>query len=307
MSARRIAACVIAASITFACTREELELPQAPSAFAGFDAFVTIGSPVALDASLSADPDGDALSFSWKIAAAPEGSSASIVDPSARVTSIVPDVRGTWVIALTASDGRLASRDLVAFTATEPPAPNAARPSLSIAPRSQNAILSGAPIVLTASSTGAQAYAMRVPAGADEAELELEVAGREISFVAPRPGEYWIAAALSNASSSSTPAIAVVAVFEDGAMRPRAELLAPETASINERVLFDGRMSTAGAALTWRLLADPSRGGDSLADVATGCPTGQCRLLLPSRLGIYVVGLEADGGATAVHALEVIE
>lgn len=203
------------------------------------------------------------------------------------------------MVSLTVSDGRLSSRDLVAFNAAET-STITVRPTLSIAPRSQNAILSAEPIVLTVSSTGAQTYAMRVPAGA---ELALSVTGQEISFVAPRPGEYWIAASLKN----STPAIATVAVFEDAASRPRAELNAPQTAKINERVLFDGRMSSGGAALTWRLLVDPSRGGDSLADVATGCPTGQCRLLLPSRLGIYVVALEAEGGVTAVHALEVIE
>jgi hypothetical protein len=96
-------------------------------------------------------------------------------------------------------------------------------------------------------------------------------------------------------------------VFEDLAIRSRAVLEAPRTATKNARVLFDGRGSSVGGAMTWTLLVDPSDGADLLADVATGCPAGACRLLLPSQLGLYVVLLEIEGGVSAVHALEVIE
>jgi hypothetical protein len=132
-------------------------------------------------------------------------------------------------------------------------------------------------------------------------------ADREISFVPPRPGEYWIAAMLKDEHATSPPVIATVAVFDDALVHPRADIEAPQTATKNARVLFDGRGSDATTALTWRLISDPSNGVDALLDVATGCPAGMCRLLLPSKLGLYVVALEVEGGVTAVHALEVIE
>lgn len=300
-------ACAVVIACAPACTSEEIELPQAPNAFAGFDSFVALGSSAALDASLSTDPDGDALGFSWRIAAAPEGSTARIADASARVTSIVPDLRGTWVVSLTVFDGKLSARDLVAFTATASTA-TAARPRIALLPTSRNASLSMTPIALSAESDGlVEPYVIRVPAGASPDDLSLMTAGQEIGFIAPRPGEYWIAAVARNDQSVSPPAIATVRVFEDALEHPRAVLEAPATAHKNDRVLFDGRATEGAAAMTWRFVADPSNGADSLSDVATGCPAGMCRLWLPSKIGLYVVALEIEGGVTAVHAVEVEE
>jgi hypothetical protein len=290
-----------------ACNTEELVLPNAPSAFAGFDGFATIGESVVLDGSLSHDPDGDVLSYSWRLHAAPAGSAARIHDSDARVTRLEPELLGTYVLSLSVSDGYLHGRDLVAITVTSSAAPSV-RPELEMSPRTQNVAPSDARIELDATGDGdLEAFFMRVPAGAHAEELALELTDRKISFFGTRPGEYWIAALASNANAVSTPAIATVLVTADPASKPRASLAAPRTAKINDRVLFDGRGSDGD--LTFELLADPSMGVDTLADVATGCPAGRCRLLLPSKTGTYVVQLSVtrDGvrGVSAVHAVEV--
>jgi hypothetical protein len=77
-------------------------------------------------------------------------------------------------------------------------------------------------------------------------------------------------------------------------------------------VLFDGRDSFVPTASTgerprliWSLVADPSLGADAFTDVATGCPMDECRRLIPSERGQYLVSLAIEGGVTAISALEV--
>lgn len=146
-----------------ACSTEELVLPSAPSAFAGFDRASVFGAPIVLDASLSSDPDGDVLSYSWRLAAQPAGSTARIEDLDARLTQLVPDRLGTYVISLLASDGYLTGRDLVAITVTASAAAPQ-RPELELSPRAQNVVLSDEPIVIDASAAP-NAYFLRTPSG----------------------------------------------------------------------------------------------------------------------------------------------
>lgn len=289
-----------------ACSTEELVLPSAPSAFAGFDRASVFGAPIVLDASLSSDPDGDVLSYSWRLAAQPAGSTARIEDLDARLTQLVPDRLGTYVISLLASDGYLTGRDLVAITVTASAAAPQ-RPELELSPRAQNVVLSDEPIVIDASAAP-NAYFLRTPSGVS-ADTVLEVSGQEISFLASRPGEYWIAAQARTEDAISAPVIATVLVSTEAIARPRAGLLAPSRARINDRILFDARTSTGtDPRISFELLTDPSNGVDRLLDVGTGCPPGVCRTLQPSTLGTYVVRATIEsGGVTGASALSAVE
>lgn len=81
-----------------------------PVADAGLGQAVMVGEPVNLDGSGSFDANGDFLYYNWAIAAAPAGSLAYIQDPTAQLTSFVPDLAGTYVIQLVVSDGLLDSQ-----------------------------------------------------------------------------------------------------------------------------------------------------------------------------------------------------
>ena len=82
---------------------------------------VTSGDEVALDATLSTDADGDAVTVLWEIVEAPQGARARIEDPQAKRTRIVPDRDGPWTLRCRVSDGRLSGwPDIVRFAVVRP-------------------------------------------------------------------------------------------------------------------------------------------------------------------------------------------
>jgi len=76
-----------------------------PVADAGVNQAVLVGETVAINGSESHDANLDTLTFTWTITSAPTGSLASVDNPSAAVTSFVPDFSGSYEITLVVNDG----------------------------------------------------------------------------------------------------------------------------------------------------------------------------------------------------------
>jgi hypothetical protein len=68
---------------------------------------VTVGEEVRLDATLSRDAEGKPVTVTWEVHDAPQGARAKPEDPAAKVTRIVPDREGPWVVRLRVDDGKL--------------------------------------------------------------------------------------------------------------------------------------------------------------------------------------------------------
>ncbi|MCG8435054.1 MAG: PKD domain-containing protein, partial [Gammaproteobacteria bacterium] len=93
---------------------------QAPVADAGPDQSVQPGALVNLDGSGSSDPDGQPISFSWRLTALPGGSTAALAGADTATPSFTADAAGIYVAELTVSDGAFDSLDTVAVRAIAP-------------------------------------------------------------------------------------------------------------------------------------------------------------------------------------------
>jgi len=78
---------------------------RAPVARSGQDWFSVPGAPVALDGSASSDADGDPLTYRWTMTGKPALSQSLLSAPEDRVTELIPDVAGEYMVALVVNDG----------------------------------------------------------------------------------------------------------------------------------------------------------------------------------------------------------
>jgi len=100
-----------------------LQPNQVPIANAGEDQAVNEGTQVTLNASLSADPDGDSLNFEWTQSA---GTSVTLSDnASATPNFIAPSVNSStlFTFTVTVNDGHLFATSEVNITVNDLPAP----------------------------------------------------------------------------------------------------------------------------------------------------------------------------------------
>lgn len=94
------------------------------AAIASLPSDAVTGVPLVLDAAASSDPDGDALAYAWTIVSAPSGSTAVLEAPAVVETSLVPDLPGTYEIALEVTDGTATTNAITSISviaANQPP------------------------------------------------------------------------------------------------------------------------------------------------------------------------------------------
>lgn len=76
----------------------------APTANAGDDQLVIVGTTAILDGTASSDPELDTLSYSWTISVAPAGSIAALSGADTATAILTPDVEGIYTVTLEVSD-----------------------------------------------------------------------------------------------------------------------------------------------------------------------------------------------------------
>ena len=94
-----------------------------PVANAGPGETVWVGQNVPLSGAGSFDPDGRTLSFQWSFVSIPNGSAATLQNPTAVNPAFTADVPGNYVVQLIVSDGVLASDPATATITTGASAP----------------------------------------------------------------------------------------------------------------------------------------------------------------------------------------
>lgn len=96
----------------------------APVANAGADQLnVTVATALSLDASLSADAEGDDLAYVWGIVSAPNGSVSNISNIFSANPSFTPDLEGVYRLSLVVTDGVFSHIDEMFITTSGNTAP----------------------------------------------------------------------------------------------------------------------------------------------------------------------------------------
>ncbi|MBN1905891.1 MAG: hypothetical protein JW927_12420 [Deltaproteobacteria bacterium] len=99
----------------------------APTANAGADQTIKTNTAATLNGSSSSDADNDPITYSWTMES-PEGSSASLTNPTSSEPYFTPDIDGVYTLTLIVNDGKVSSApDTVVITAVSnfPPVANA--------------------------------------------------------------------------------------------------------------------------------------------------------------------------------------
>lgn len=228
---------------------------RAPTARAGADRSVQVGSSVTLDGGASTDPDGDALTFAWSFAERPDGSAAALATPDTARATFAPDLEGAYRIVLAVSDGVATDEDELVVTAV----PEGDAPPVADA-GADRTVDAGSEVLLDGSGSSdpdgdALAYAWTFVTWPNrESEPAPALDGADTAaprFVAPEAGWYTLELAVEAGGLEDFDQVTVTAravdpvsvVYAD----PRGDDAAPGTAEAPVRTV--GRALEVAAAL----------------------------------------------------------
>lgn len=165
---------------------------RAPECSAAATGEPVAGSPLTLDASGTVDPDGDPLTYQWRIVERPEGSASTIDAVTLKVTSFTPDEAGTYRIKVTADDGSATcdqTLNIVVEADNEPPVCDAGGDA---------EVVAGAIVVLDGSGTSdadddTLAYQWRIIERPDGSTATIDAVSLKVTTFSPDvAGDYAI-------------------------------------------------------------------------------------------------------------------
>ena len=119
-----------------------------PMADAGQDQNVPVFSLVTLNGSGSHDVDGDALSFQWSLESRPQGSTATLLNPTFAQPTFILDRPGTYVVTIVVSDEKASSSPDTVIIVAQAPVP-LQLPALLITSPSDGSVVGVSPITVT--------------------------------------------------------------------------------------------------------------------------------------------------------------
>ncbi len=264
---------------------------SAPVADAGEDQGVPLYSSVFLDGSASYDPDGDIVTYDWSFVSVPEGSAASLSDPTNVSTEFLADTPGTYVIQLVLNDGLLDSEpDQVTVT------------TVNSAPVADAGEDQGVPLYSSVFLDGSASYDpdgdivtydwsfVSVPEGSAASLSDPTNVSTE--FLADTPGTYVIQLVLNDGLLDSEPDQVTVTTVNSA---PVADAGEDQGVPLYSSVFLDGSASydPDGDIVTydWSFVSVPEGSAASLSD-----PTNVSTEFLADTPGTYVIQLVLNDG-----------
>jgi len=194
---------VIAASLA-ACATEI----KAPTASAGADQSVLVGSLVHLDGSASSDPAGLPLAYDWSLLGLPAGSAARLNAPTAAGPSFTADVAGDYLVQLTVSNGTRQSQPVQVTITASGAVVASAGPDRRV-PIGQVVALDGSASSVPGTLAAQYAWSFRsLPAASAAVLNNAHVVSP--TFTADVAGAYVVEVVVSNGAGASATAVATI-------------------------------------------------------------------------------------------------
>jgi hypothetical protein len=277
---------------------------RAPTADAGIDQNVPMGTVVTLDGSASSDPDGNPITYVWTLDSKPANSTAAIVDGSSPRPSLTPDQAGTYIASLVVTDSlnEKSVADQVVVTVNPVNKNNA---PVAVAGPNQN-VLAGATVELDGSGSldadgDLLSYSWSFtskPAGSTAQLSYIDGVADDPAptFVADVPGVYVIGLVVGDGKAYSTTQASVTVTAALGNVAPVASAGDDVSTVVGKAVNLSGALSSdanVGDTLTyaWTLVSRPA--GSVAAPVN---PSSATAMLTPDVAGVYVVQLVVSDG-----------
>lgn len=263
-----------------------------PVANAGSDQGARIGTVVTLDGSGSSDADGQSLTYLWEMIAAPEGSAATLSDPTVVNPSFKVDRQGEYTFSLVVSDGGLMGSlpDTVTISTTNSAPVADAGQDLAITTVGSQVKLNGA--ASFDPDGDAISYQWSFVSKPADSQATLSAAGTATpAFVVDKYGDYVVQLTVLDATLSATDN--VIVSFNN--LNPIANAGASQSVTVGHTATLDGSGShdPNGDSLSyrWSITSAPA---SSTASISS--PENSVTDFVPDVPGTYGIQLLVNDG-----------
>jgi hypothetical protein len=263
----------------------------APTANAGPNQSIEVETLVHLDGSHSTDLQGYPLTYSWTILSAPNGSHATLTNPTSVNLTFRPDELGDFIIQLIVNDGVASSTPSTVTISTNDVAPVAQPGSAQTVTVGQTVTLDGTGSIDSDGQALTYSWSITTkPTGSNAAFAG--AASAHPTFIADLPGDYVVQLVVNDGFLSSAPATVHISSND---VPPVANPGQAQSVPAGSTVQLDGSASTDsdGQALTysWAILSQPSGANAVLSSTTVANPT-----FVANAVGTYVVQLMVNDG-----------
>ena len=271
-----------------------------PTANAGPNQTVYIGTNVQLDGTGSTDPDGDPLTYHWSLTSVPTGSAATLSSTTSPQPTFLVDKPGSYTAQLIVNDGFVNSTPstVVISTKNSPPVANAGPNQTTTVTSTVQLDGSGSSDVDGDSLTYKWSFAS-VPTGSAATLSNPAIVNP--TFVVDKKGAYTVQLIVNDGQVDSAPADVTITTLNSP---PVANAGPDQKINVGQTVQLDGSGSTDvdGDTLTyaWSMLSTPAGSNATISNPTSVKPTFYADLI-----GTYIVQLVVNDGTVNGAAVTV--
>lgn len=277
-----------------------------PTADAGANQAVLVNAEVSLDGSNSQDPDGDALTYAWRIVSKPANSSSSLINPNTVKPKVLVDKVGDYVLGLMVKDGHLTS---VTDTMIIKVSTNTATNHAPIAQAGADKTISLGDVVNLDGSASSDvdndtlSYQWTLTTKPADSTASLNFSHQaKTSFIPDKVGSYTASLVVTDGSLAAADSLMIKVVKANtGAPVARS---ADQYSVLGKTVILDASTSSDSDNDTltykWVLKSAPSESIASLSSLTVVKPN-----FMPDKLGDYLFELTVNDGSLTSEAITV--